>query len=95
MRVMPPPSTRGLLTAASFVTQDPAWNEVTEAIGALYLLVKDGKAQSGFEATAAPRTVGHEGDAAALHAGLVDRRQVHALGVGAGGDHQLGLAHDH
>lgn len=40
----------------SFTTADPAWADVTEAIGALYLLVEDGKAKTGFEVSSAPRT---------------------------------------
>ena len=48
--------TPGQTVTVSFTTPDPSWNDVTEAIGALYLLVSGGVVQSGFEVSAAPRT---------------------------------------
>ena len=51
---------RSLMTGSqvtvSFAAADPNWNGVTEAVGALHLLVKDGVVQTGFEAGYAPRT---------------------------------------
>lgn len=46
----------GQSIAVSFTTADTSWNEVTEAIGALYLLVDNGVVQSGLDLTYAPRT---------------------------------------
>lgn len=46
----------GEAVTISITAQDPQWTEVTEAIGAYYLLVENGAAKDGFEATAAPRT---------------------------------------
>ena len=40
----------------SFTADDPNWNGVQEAIGALHLLVDNGVAQTGFQAGYAPRT---------------------------------------
>lgn len=40
----------------SITAPDPAWNDVVEAVGGLYLLVKNGVAQTNFEASNAPRT---------------------------------------
>lgn len=42
--------------SVSFTCADPNWSEVTEAIGALYLLVSGGAVQSGLDLTYAPRT---------------------------------------
>jgi hypothetical protein len=75
----------GQALTLSFVTQDPAWNEVTEAIGALYLLVKDGKAQSGFEATAAPRTaVGVKANGDLVLYTIDGRQNTHSMGASLG-----------
>lgn len=46
----------GSMVTFSFASPDPVWEEVSEAIGALYLLVEDGVPQSDFEAGNAPRT---------------------------------------
>lgn len=46
----------GQTFTVSFSTPDPAWNDVAEAVGALYLLVSDGQPVTDFEAVAAPRT---------------------------------------
>lgn len=43
-------------TATLTVSCDPAWNDVVWAVGSLYKLVTNGKAESGLEAGAAPRT---------------------------------------
>ncbi len=48
--------TPGETVTISITAQDPQWAGVTEAIGAYYLLVENGVAKDGFEATAAPRT---------------------------------------
>jgi len=42
--------------SVSFTTTDPSWSEVTEAIGALHLLVSGGAVQGGLDLTYAPRT---------------------------------------
>ncbi|MDE7246148.1 MAG: phosphodiester glycosidase family protein, partial [Oscillospiraceae bacterium] len=46
----------GQTVTVSVSSPDSRWNDVTEAIGALYLLVEDGVAKTGFEVSAAPRT---------------------------------------
>ncbi len=78
--------TPGQTVTISFTeSSDPGWNEVTEAIGALYLLVKDGVAQTGFEVSAAPRTavgVKANGD---LVLYTIDGRQTgHSMGASLG-----------
>ena len=51
---------RGMVAGDVFglkiTASDSAWNDVVEAVGGLYLLVKNGVAQTNFEATNAPRT---------------------------------------
>ncbi|MDE6879860.1 MAG: phosphodiester glycosidase family protein [Oscillospiraceae bacterium] len=77
--------TPGAAVTLSFATADPAWNDVREAIGALYLLVDNGVPQTGFEATAAPRTavgVKANGD---LVLYTIDGRQTgHSMGAALG-----------
>ncbi len=78
--------TPGQTVTVSFTeSSDPGWNEVTEAIGALYLLVKDGVAQTDFEVSAAPRTavgVKANGD---LVLYTIDGRQTgHSMGASLG-----------
>ena len=48
--------TPGETVTISFATADPKWNGVTEAIGAYYMLVENGRAHDEFEVSAAPRT---------------------------------------
>ena len=48
--------TPGTVVTISITSPDAAWSQVTEAIGAYELLVKDGKVAEGLEAGAAPRT---------------------------------------
>lgn len=48
--------TPGTVVTVSFSTPDPAWSQVTEAIGAYDMLVQNGQVNSELEAGAAPRT---------------------------------------
>lgn len=78
--------TPGQTVTVSFTeTSDPGWNEVSEAIGALYMLVKDGVAQTDFAVSAAPRTavgVKANGD---LVLYTIDGRQTgHSMGASLG-----------
>lgn len=58
-----------------FLAGDPAWNEVKEALGAMYLLVENGQVQSGFEAGYAPRTAAGVTASGELILYTVDGRQ--------------------
>ncbi|MBD5150088.1 MAG: hypothetical protein HDT18_06885 [Oscillibacter sp.] len=48
--------TPGTIVTVSITSPDASWSQVTEAIGAYELLVKDGKVVEGLDAGAAPRT---------------------------------------
>lgn len=48
--------TPGETVTISITTADPQWADVTEAVGAYYLLVENGVAKTDFEVSAAPRT---------------------------------------
>lgn len=75
----------GEIVTVSFATEDPAWSEVTEAIGALYSLVEDGVAQSGFEVSAAPRTaVGLKASGELILYTIDGRQSEHSMGASLG-----------
>ena len=68
------------ITASSQV-----WNDVTEAVGGLYLLVKNGAAQSNFEATNAPRTaVGVKANGDVVFYTVDGRKSGHSIGSSLG-----------
>ena len=61
------------------------WNDVVEAVGGLYLLVKDGVAQSNFEATNAPRTaVGVKANGDVVFYTVDGRKSGHSIGSSLG-----------
>ncbi len=75
----------GQEVTVSFSTPDPAWSEVTEAIGALHLLVENGAARKDLEEkpTAAPRTaVGLRPDGSLVLYTVDGRQNSHSMGAG-------------
>ena len=61
------------------------WTSVTEAVGGLYLLVKNGVAQSNFEATNAPRTaVGVKANGDVVFYTVDGRKSGHSIGSSLG-----------
>ena len=63
-------------------TADPQWTGVTEAIGALYLLVDNGVVQSGFTAGNAPRTaVGLKADGQVVLYTVDGRQSDYSMGA--------------
>ena len=75
----------GQEVTVSFSTPDPAWSEVTEAIGALHLLVENGAARKDLEEkpTAAPRTaVGLRPDGSLVLHTVDGRQNSHSMGAG-------------
>ena len=77
--------TPGQTVTVSFTTPDPSWNDVTEAIGALYLLVSGGVVQSGFEVSAAPRTaVGVKANGDLVLYTIDGRQSSHSMGASLG-----------
>ena len=77
--------TPGQTVTVSFTTPDPSWNDVTEAIGALYLLVSGGAVQSGFEVSAAPRTaVGVKANGDLVLYTIDGRQSSHSMGASLG-----------
>ena len=77
--------TPGQTVTVSFSTPDPSWNDVTEAIGALYLLVSNGAVQSGFEVSAAPRTaVGVKANGDLVLYTIDGRQSSHSMGASLG-----------
>ena len=74
--------TPGQTLTVSFSTPDPAWNDVAEAIGALYLLVSDGQPITDFEAVAAPRTaVGVKANGDVVLYAIDGRQSSHSMGA--------------
>lgn len=74
--------TPGQTLTVSFSTPDPAWNDVAEAIGALYLLVSDGQPITDFEAVAAPRTaVGVKANGDVVLYTIDGRQSSHSMGA--------------
>lgn len=68
----------------TYTTPDPAWNEVTEAIGAYYLLVENGTAKD-FEVSAAPRTaIGVKANGDVVLYTLDGRQDSHSMGSSLG-----------
>ena len=58
------------------------WNDVTEMVGALYELVRDGEVVQGLEAGAAPRTaIGQRADGSLVFYTVDGRRSGHSLGA--------------
>lgn len=81
LRSMEPGSVFGLSVTAS----NEEWNDVVEAVGGLYLLVKNGVAQSNFEATNAPRTaVGVKANGDVVFYTVDGRRSGHSIGSSLG-----------
>lgn len=77
--------TPGQTLTISCSSPDPQWNEVTEAIGGLYLLVEDGVPQTGFEVSAAPRTaVGVKADGSVVLYTVDGRQSKHSMGASLG-----------
>ena len=77
--------TPGQTVNVSFTTPDPSWNDVTEAIGALYLLVSGGAVQGGFEVSAAPRTaVGVKANGDLVLYTIDGRQSSHSMGASLG-----------
>lgn len=77
---------RGLMTGEmltlSFSTADSAWSTVTESVGALYLLVKDGVAQEGFPTGYAPRSaVGVKANGEMVFYTVDGRQTEHSMGA--------------
>ena len=71
--------------SVSVRAEDEKWNGVKELMGALYLLVQDGKVQSGLETAQAPRSaIGQRADGSLIFY-TIDGRQS-GLSVGAGVD---------
>ena len=61
--------------------RDEAWNQVTEAVGGLYLLVENGRARTGLGTDNAPRTaVGVKADGQVVLYAVDGRRTGHSLG---------------
>ncbi len=61
---------------------DEKWNGVTEMIGALYELVRDGEVVQGLEAGAAPRTaIGQRADGSLIFYTIDGRKSGHSLGA--------------
>lgn len=74
--------TPGQTLTVSFSTPDPAWNDVAEAIGALYLLVSGGQPITDFEAVAAPRTaVGVKANGDVVLYAIDGRQSSHSMGA--------------
>lgn len=73
---------QGTRLSVSVTTEDAGWNEVTEAVGAYYLLVENGAVQTGLPTGYAPRTaigVKENGDVVFY---TVDGRQTgHSMGA--------------
>lgn len=66
----------------SFDVADPAWEEVTEAIGALHLLVENGVARADFKVDTAPRTaVGLTEDGEVILYTIDGRQAGHSMGA--------------
>lgn len=77
--------TPGKTLEVSFTTADPAWEDVTEAVGALYLLVEDGIAKTGFEASSAPRSaVGVTADGDVILYTVDGRQTGYSMGASLG-----------
>ena len=77
MRAMEPGDTFGLTVTAA----DEDWNDVAEAIGGLYLLVEDGRARSGLDNSANPRTaVGVKANGDVVLYTVDGRRSGHSVG---------------
>ncbi|MBR4870121.1 MAG: phosphodiester glycosidase family protein, partial [Oscillospiraceae bacterium] len=61
---------------------DPAWETVTHATGALYQLVKDGQVASGLDTTGNPRTaIGKKVDGTLIFYTMDGRRSGHSMGA--------------
>lgn len=74
--------TPGETVSVSFTTPDTSWNDVTEAVGAYYLLVENGVAQTGFDTGAAPRTaVGLKANGDVILYAIDGRQNGHSLGA--------------
>lgn len=75
----------GQLVTVAFSTPDPSWNDVSEAVGALYLLVANGQPQSDFEVSAAPRTaVGVKANGDVVLYTIDGRQNSHSMGASLG-----------
>lgn len=75
----------GELLTIACTTPDPQWNEVTEAIGAYYLLVENGTAKDDFEVSAAPRTaVGVKANGDVIFYALDGRQNSVSMGASLG-----------
>ena len=75
----------GQLVTAAFSTPDPSWNDVSEAVGGLYLLVANGQPQSDFEVSAAPRTaVGVKANGDVILYTIDGRQNNHSMGASLG-----------
>ena len=69
----------------SITASNAEWNDVVEAVGGLYMLVKDGVAQSNFEATNAPRTaVGIKANGDVVFYTVDGRKTGHSIGSSLG-----------
>lgn len=77
--------TPGQTVTVSFSTPDPAWNDVAEAVGALYQLVSNGQPNTDFEAVAAPRTaVGVTASGELILYAIDGRQSSHSMGASLG-----------
>ena len=75
----------GETVTVRFSTPDPQWNDVTESIGAYYLLVENGVAKEGFEVSAAPRTaVGMKANGDVIFYTLDGRQNTVSMGASLG-----------
>ncbi len=75
----------GQLVTVAFSTPDPSWNDVSEAVGALYLLVANGQPQSDFEVSAAPRTaIGVKANGDVILYTIDGRQNTHSMGASLG-----------
>ncbi len=71
----------GDLFGLTVTAKDEAWNDVTEAVGGLYLLVENGRARTGLGTDNAPRTaVGVTGNGEVIIYAVDGRRSGHSIG---------------
>ena len=75
----------GDIFGLTITASNTEWNDVVEAVGGLYMLVRDGVAQSNFEATNAPRTaVGITADGDVIFYTVDGRKAGHSIGSSLG-----------